>query len=118
MVATSYEGKLRELGLTTLQRRRERGDMIQTWKYLHGQNPGGMDLFRMASEQHSRLSRHTSKSWNVCSPTAKLEVRKNFFTPRSTVKWNSLPHKVQGVEDLNTFKNKYDELMLQTNSSL
>ena len=33
--ATTYEGKLKELGLTTLAARRERGDMIQVWKYVH-----------------------------------------------------------------------------------
>ena len=32
----TYEEKLRGLGMTTLQRRRERGDMIQTWGILTG----------------------------------------------------------------------------------
>ena len=107
--ATSYEGKLKELGLTTLQERRERGDMIQVWKYLHEQNPGGDKLFERSSEQHNRPSRHTAKSWNVCNEFSRLEVRKNFFTSRCTEKWNSLPHAVQGAPDLNTFKNDYDE---------
>ena len=43
--AKSYEGKLKELNLTTLKERRERGDLIQVWKYVHGQNSGGMGMF-------------------------------------------------------------------------
>ena len=30
------EEKLREVGLTSLEERRKRGDMIQVWKILHG----------------------------------------------------------------------------------
>ena len=116
--ATSYEGKLKELGLTSLKSRRERGDMIQTWKYVHNQNPGGDKLFKMASEQHTRSSRHTSKVLNICPTFPKLEVRKNFFTSRCVEKWNMLPHIVQDAQDLNSFKNKYDGYLLQTASSL
>ena len=106
----SYEGKLKELGLPSLYDRRLRGDMIQVWKYLHGHNPGGDKLFKMASDQ-SRYSRHTSKIWNISRTESKLEVRKNFFVCRCVDKWNSLPHKVQGAEDLNAFKNAYDKFI-------
>ena len=34
----SYKDKLRVLGMTTLQRRRERGDMIQMWRILTGKD--------------------------------------------------------------------------------
>ena len=106
----SYEGKLKELGLPSLYDRRLRGDMIQVWKYLHGHNPGGDKLFKMASDQ-SRYSRHTSKIWNISRTESKLEVRKHFFVCRCVDKWNSLPHKVQGAEDLNAFKNAYDKFI-------
>ena len=33
---TSYEGKLKELGLMSLEDRRERADMVETFKILHG----------------------------------------------------------------------------------
>ena len=32
----SYEDRLINLNLTTLERRRERGDIIQTYKIMHG----------------------------------------------------------------------------------
>ena len=115
--ATTYAGKLKELGLTTSAARREHADIIQVWKHVHGQNPGGKDLFKMASEQHMRSSRHTSKPWNICNAVSKLEVRKNFFTPRSIKIWNMLPHAVQDAGDLNSFKNKYDQHFIKTASS-
>ena len=107
----TYEGKLSELGLTTLEERRSRGDMIQVWKYLHGQNPGGDQLFSRVNEQAARASRHTSKVWNIDRIDWKLETRKNSFTVRSVNRWNNLPHHVQSAEDLNTFKNRYDKFM-------
>ena len=78
--SNTYEQKLKELDLTSLQERRMRGDMIQVWKYLHRQNCGGNELFKMANEQHVRSSRHISKSLNICRTDGRLEVRKNFFT--------------------------------------
>ena len=54
----SYEDKLRDLGMTTLQRRRERGDMIQTWRILTGKDrvdPANCSLLRGQSEKYSIL---------------------------------------------------------------
>ena len=33
---STYEEKLREVGLNSLEERRKRGDIIQVWKILHG----------------------------------------------------------------------------------
>ena len=33
---STYKEKLREVGLTSLEERRKREDMIQVWKILHG----------------------------------------------------------------------------------
>ena len=109
--STSYEGKMAELGITSLQERRFRGDMIQVWKYLHGHNPGGDELFRRVDEQPVRVSRHTAKTWNICRVESNLDTRKNFFTVRCVNKWNNLPRHVQGAEDLNAFKNAYDKFV-------
>ena len=83
--------------------------MIQTWKYLHNQNPGGEKLFKRSEEQHARSSRHTTKPWNICVPNSRLDIRKNFYTSRCVGRWNGLPHEVQNAEELNGFKNSYDD---------
>ena len=36
MRGKTYEDKLREVGLTTLEDRRDRGDTIQTFRIIHG----------------------------------------------------------------------------------
>ena len=38
LLGTTYEDKMREVGLTTPENSRKRGDMIQVWKILHGQD--------------------------------------------------------------------------------
>ena len=67
----TYEGKLNELGLTSLEERRKRGDLIQMWKYVHE----GSTLIRLASNQHTRLSRQTAKPLNIC----RVNATKKFF---------------------------------------
>ena len=56
-----YHDRLREVGLTTLEERRVRGDMIETWKILNGkEDVSPATWFRMASEgdQTTRLGSH------------------------------------------------------------
>ena len=65
--------------------------------------------FKMSDVQHGRSSRHTAKLWDIAIPISRLETRKNFYTARCVQKWNSLPHQVQNLDDLNEFKNAYDK---------
>ena len=102
--AKTYEGKLKEVGLTTLHERRKRGDIIQMWKYVHE----GSSLIQFATKQHARLSRHTAKPLNICRIESNKEVRKNFFTVRCVELWNSLPHTMQAEQDLIQFKKSLD----------
>ena len=102
--AKTYEEKLKELGLTSLQERRKRGDIIQAWKYVHE----GSNLIRLAPGQHARLSRHTAKPLNICRVEADKEVRRNFFIVRCVDLWNNLPHVIQAEEDLVEFKKLLD----------
>ena len=105
----NYEDKLKEIQLLSLQERRQRGDMIQVWKYLHGQNLGGDALLNKAQDQHIKNTRHTSKEMNIARVDYNTEVRKNFFASRCVEPWNNLPSTVQKCESLNDFKNEYDD---------
>ena len=58
----SYEEKLAEIGLTTLEQRRKRGDMIQTWKIVHrADNVDRSIWFKMTADMTRRQS--TEQDW-------------------------------------------------------
>ena len=106
----TYEGRLAEVGLTTLSVRRKRGDAIEVWKFLHGETDvDSSTLFTLASVGALHNTRQASadslnfkrKPWNG-------EVRRHFFSVRVVNDWNSLPATVQNSPTLDTFKSRYD----------
>ena len=106
----NYHDRLKEVGLTTLETRRERGDMIQIWKIVHQKdNVDPAIWFEMASV-NNRLTRHSTCPWNINSRRSKDtgEIRNNYFSVRVVDKWNSLPESVKSSSTLNNFKNNYD----------
>ena len=106
----SYEEKLKEVGLKSLLHRRQRGDMIQIWKYVHGKCLSGQRMYEFAANSHSRITRHTAKPFNLAKPKSRLDVRRNFFTVRCVDAWNQLPTQVQGLEEMVEFETAYDKL--------
>ena len=84
--SSTYEEKLKEVGLTTLEERRKRGDMIEVWKILDHKEDVDPDT---NSEQETRMS---SDPWN--QPTSKIETRKHFFSVRTPKHWNNLPREI------------------------
>ena len=107
--ALSYEERLRECCMTTLEQRRERGDMIQVFKMLNGYI--SMDnecFFNFASQRHDILTRYVANE-SLVAEKCRLEIRKNFFTNRVVRSWNALPLEVRSAESVNSFKNHYDD---------
>ena len=106
----SYEERLKECGLTSLEDRRQRGDMIEVWKILHGkEDVDPSTLFSMANDAADQITRSSSYSLNVVKPKFKNDPRKYFFSVRSCETWNNLPYSVRESKSLNTFKNNYDK---------
>ena len=104
----TYEEKLKEVGLLSLEDRRKRGDQIQVWKTVHGRCNMDPSMFQSANTK-SRYTRCTNKKYNLAKPWGRLEIRKNFFSVRSVDRWNSLPAGIQGASTLDDFKRDYDE---------
>ena len=104
----SYPERMKQLGLTTLEERRQRGDAIEMFKFLRGfWNIEHKTLFTL---QHNRepKTRHQQSFLPLNVPRAKLDLRNNFFCVRGAKLWNSLPSKVRESSSINMFKNSYD----------
>lgn len=85
-----YEERLSQLGLTTLEERRWRGDMIETYKILKGfDRVGDEDYLKLAPQgRHPGTRGHSLKLEKRRHRTQK---RSKFFSSRVVDKWNSLP---------------------------
>ena len=66
-------------------------------------------MFTFSADIASRPTRQSSDPMNIVTPSARLEVRRNFFTVRVCDPWNNIPLDIRLSPTLNAFKNSYDE---------
>ena len=107
--SVTYVEKLAEVGLTTLEERRRRGDMIQTWKILHGHDDIRKETWFTRRNSVATVSTRLSSSpYNLVLKRANSELRANSFSIQVVNTWNSLPDLVKESATLKCFKNSYD----------
>ncbi len=106
-----YEDRLKVTGLTTLEERRNRGDMIEVFKALKGLSR--LDRNKLFSLNTLKLTR--GHEFKLAKCRSRLDIRKHFFSQRIVNEWNRLPGSVVSAETVNSFKNRYDKFVSSSN---
>ena len=101
---TSYEMRLDECGLTTLETRTLRGDQIEVFKILNGYDDIDRNIFLSVKEGKSIRGHGVTLAKKQC----RLDIRKRFCSQRTVKEWNISSADCVGVSSVNIFKNKID----------
>ena len=113
----TYEQKLKEVGLTTLEDRRTRGDMIQTFRILNGiDQVDASTWFTMPTDRNrvgASNTRNSMDTTRLVEGVSKHDMRKNFFSQRVPRHWNSLPETTRQQQTVLGFKAAYDGTTLR-----
>ena len=99
-----YEERCQQLGLQTLEDRRIRGDLIETYKLLHGFED--IPYSRFFQLNTNNLRGHSLK---LAKPDHwRTTLKGSWFAIRVIDKWNALPESVVTAPTIATFKVRYD----------
>lgn len=109
---STYQEKLQEIGLQSLETRRKRFDLIQVYRIMNNNMEVEANTwFNKVGENSTRNTRQTAKRLNLVISRTKTQIRQNFFTTRAAISWNSLPEDIQNAVNLKQFKRKLDEYL-------
>ena len=100
----SYEMRLKECGLTTLETRRLRGDQIEVFKILNGYENIDRNIFFSVKEERRTRGHGITLAKKQC----RLDIRKFSFSQRTVNQWNRLSADCVGASSVNMFNNKID----------
>ncbi len=107
LTGRTYEDRLKELGIVTLEERRHQMDMLQTYKILNGKekvNPSCW--FTMASDSE-RVTRQSADPLNIRPGAPRLDIRRYFYSQRVVESWNNVPLHIKKSVSVTAFKNAY-----------
>ena len=106
-----YEDRLKHFRITTLKTRRERCDLIQFYKIVHGLEEvkwvKEIKCLDTSDTNRPNLRRHRNHYYRESKTCM---VREKFFINRVVPLWNDLPVGVKDADRLNAFKAGIDRL--------
>ena len=99
-----YNTRLKKANIPSMKHRRERGDMIEVYKFTHGlyNTP---PPFTLDSGYKTR-----GHSLKIRKNRVNTSLRQGFFSERVVDDWNSLPEGVVSARTLNGFKSGLDSV--------
>jgi len=99
---------LRSLGRYSIEFRRMRGDLFESYRILKGlDRVDGERMFPLVGE--TTIRGHTLR---VKGLSFKTEMRRNLFSQRVVNLWNSLPQRAVEAESLSIIKTEVDSLLI------
>jgi len=104
MVHLSYDERLRELGLFSLENRRLQEDLVPVFEYLKGAYTQDGD--KLLSRTYCNSIR--GSGFKLKAGRFRLDIRKNFCTMRVVKHWNRLPRDLSNAPPVETFKARLD----------
>ena len=105
----SYESRLLQCGLTTLETRRLREDQIEVFKIVNGYEDVDRSMFFKLKEG----SRTRGNKAALVKEQCRLDMRKYSFSQRVINEWNKLPNDCVNASSVNMFKNRIDRYMIR-----
>ena len=101
-----YKEWCREVGLDSLQTRRERQDILQTYKIMQGIDKVRPEiLFTRVGERQEARTRLSADPLNLKTQLSNLDIRKHSFAVRVVENWNKLDKEVKNIKTVGMFKN-------------
>ena len=98
----NYWERLKYLDLPSLQRRRERYIIINTWKILLKKSPNDINMIFYHSDRLGIRAKVPPLAKNC--PLAVRTLCENSFSVKAARLWNLLPKTINTIEDLDVFK--------------
>ena len=107
LAGTTYEEKLREIDLEPLVTRRQKLDLIQTFKIVQGHDRVDRSTWFSMAPEHPRYgTRSADGGPYIYQHRARLELRANFFSQRVATAWNGLKSDLKQSVTVESFENK------------
>ena len=113
----TYEERLEEIGLDSLETRRSKADLIQTFKIMKGiDRVDRRDIFKsyndVATTRTTRLGEYGDNL--IRRKISRSDIHNNFFCQRIINSWNQLPTRVKDSANVEIFKNQLNEYFTRT----
>ena len=90
LAAKDYPGRLKELGLQSLEERPHQADMCMVQKIMHRKGGLNTETWFERADNH-RHTRSADDPFGIKKVFGKAEMRKNFFSEHVIDSWNQIP---------------------------